>query len=255
MTLDISDLCFAYGTKQVLKSINLAGIEAGRLTALIGPNAAGKSTLFKTIGGLLRAGKGAIRLDGAPLAGLSHAEWVRKVCYMPQMFAPKASLSVFEVVLLARKNLSGWLVDNGDIDAVSRLLVSLGIAHLGQVYVSDLSGGQQQMVSIAQALAREPAVFLFDEPTSALDLRRQLEIMTAIRSAAIERDIICLVALHDLNLAARFADYVVLIRDGRIAASGDAAGVLGSDAVAETYDVKIDVMHSNRGQLHVSAYL
>ncbi len=255
MSLKVDGLSFSYGRKEVLRNISLEGIEAGKLTALIGPNAAGKSTMFKAISGMLKPKAGTISLDGYHLSSLEHSQRVRLVCYMPQLFAANASLSVFDVVLLARKNLSGWSVKKADVEAVSRLLASLGIEELSQTYVSNLSGGQQQMVSIAQALIRDPQVFLFDEPTSALDLRRQLEIMTAIRDAAVERDIICLVALHDLNLAARFADHIVLIRDGQIAATGTPSQVLSSRAVTQTYGVKIDIITSPEGQIHVSAFL
>ncbi|MEP0518898.1 MAG: ABC transporter ATP-binding protein [Hyphomicrobiales bacterium] len=255
MSLEVKSLSFHYGKKQVLNSINVVGVKPGQLTALIGPNAAGKSTFFKSISGLLKPSHGTVELNGVDLASLPYADQVRRVCYMPQFFSANASLTVFDVILLARKNLSQWSVKADDVEAVSTLLVSLGIDALSQTYVSDLSGGQQQMVSIAQALIREPEVFLFDEPTSALDLKRQLEIMSAIKKAAIDRNIICMVALHDLNLAARFADNILLLQNGTLAADGSPNQVLASAAVEETYGVKVEIIQSSEGQIHVSAYL
>ncbi|MEL6751879.1 MAG: ABC transporter ATP-binding protein [Pseudomonadota bacterium] len=255
MTLSIAGLCFAYGKREVLHDITVGGIEPGQVTALIGPNAAGKSTLFRTITGLLRPSRGTVTLDGMNLTALRHSERVRRVCYMPQHFSANAALTVFDVVLLARKSLQGWRVEDDDIEAVSQVLDELRLGHLANAHVGELSGGQQQMASIAQALVRKPRVFLFDEPTSALDLRRQLEVMTTIRETAIGNDAVVLVALHDLNLAARFADRLLLIRDGRILRFGSPEQVLSDEAVGETYGVSIDLFTPKKGQIHVSAHL
>jgi len=255
MTLETQDLSYSYGAKKALNSVTLSGIEAGKVTALIGPNAAGKSTLFKAIAGMVKTRTGSIRLDGAELNEMSHRSRLRQVCYMPQVFAANASLSVFDEVLLARKNLTGSKVRDADIDAVSGLLAELGIAHLGKTYVSDLSGGQQQLVWIAQALAREPRVLVFNQPTSALDLHRQLEIMPIIRQAVASRGIICMVAMLNINLATRFADYLVLMRDGRIASGADPVKVLAAKPAApQPRRVKLELDEDNQGRAHVSAH-
>ncbi len=255
MSLTTNALSFSYGGKPVLHDISLQALEPGSFTALIGPNAAGKSTLFKCIAGLLRTEKDAVRLDGKDVETTGRQLWSSKVCYMPQSFTCNAALTVFEIVLLARKHRNGWSVSDEDIAIVARMLRELNIEHLAQTYVSELSGGQQQMVSIAQSLVRTPKVLLLDEPTSALDLRHQLEILHHIRRITLDRQIVTIVALHDLNLAARFAERILLMREGRIIAQGSAADVLSLEELGKTYGVDIELQTTRNGVLCVAASL
>ncbi len=255
MTLAIENLDFSYANKPVLHDISVNGFLPGQVTALIGPNATGKSTFFKCVAGLLKTNGAKISVSGADKADAKRSEWNRNVCYMPQLFSSNAALTVFDVVLLARKNLGGKRVSDNDVGAVASILEKLKISHLSEFYVGDLSGGQQQIVSIAQAIVRNPALFLLDEPTSALDLRHQLEIMTIVREETHARGVVAIVALHDLNLAARFADHVVLMREGRILLSGKPEDVLSSPELAETYGVNIDIQKTQSGLLTVAASL
>lgn len=256
MSLAVSNLDFSYdGDKPVLQDVTVEAISPGRLTALIGPNASGKSTLFRCIAGILKVPPGRISLGGRGQESFSNREWTGKVCYMPQSFACNAALSVFEVVLLARKHLRGWRVSDEDVQAVAELLAQIGIEHLAETFVGDLSGGQQQMVSIAQALVRRPALMLLDEPTSALDLRHQLEVMEIVRRVTIERGIITVVALHDLNLAARYADHAMLMREGRIVSSGDPESILASQELGAAYGVSVELHQTAGGALVVAASL
>lgn len=254
MSLEITDLNFSYARKQVLHNVNLRAIASGTVTALIGPNAAGKSTLFRCIAGMLK-GSGAITLSGTGIAGVSQQDWSRRVCFMPQTFTSNAALTVFEIVLLARKHMAGWRVTDPDVLSVAEMLRKLDIEHLSETHVGDLSGGQQQMVSIAQALVRDPDLFLLDEPTSALDLRHQLEIMTTIRSVTADRDITTIVALHDLNLAARFASDLILMREGRVVSVGKPETILGSPELGDTYGVNIELYRTAAGTTAVAASL
>jgi iron complex transport system ATP-binding protein len=255
MTLAATDLCHAYGARAVLRRATFAASAPGSLTALIGPNAAGKSTLFRALAGMIRPISGRMMLDGADLAAMPARARNRAVGFMPQVFASNAALTVFEVVMLARKQLSGWAVAREDTLAVAALLDRMGIAHLAAAQVGEISGGQGQMVSAAQALIRAPRVFLFDEPTSALDLRRQLELMALIRDETRSRNVTSIVAMHDLNLAARFADTMLLMRQGEILAQGAPDAVLADPRVGETYGVGLDLIRHPKGGLHVSAFL
>ena len=255
MTLAVTDLCHAYGTRQVLHNATFTAAAPGSLTAMIGPNAAGKSTLFRAVAGMIRPAAGKIMLDGADLRAMPARNRTRLIGFMPQSFTSNAALTVFEVVMLARKQLSGWTVAREDMNAVAALLERMGIAHLAQAHIGEISGGQGQMVSAAQALIREPRVFLFDEPTSALDLRRQLELMSLIRDETRARNVTSIVALHDLNLAGRFADEMLLVRQGQILAQGGPESVLADARVGETYGVGLDLIANPKGELHVSAYL
>ncbi|MEM9550589.1 MAG: ABC transporter ATP-binding protein [Pseudomonadota bacterium] len=254
MTLTATDLSFAYDKRPILSGTGFAPLNPGELTALIGPNASGKSTLFRVIAGLLRPSAGRVVLAGTDLATLTSRARVRRVCFMPQFFAANAALTVFDVVMMARKNLSGWRVSASDMDAVGATLHAGGIGHLAEAYISDLSGGQSQMVSVAQALIREADVYLFDEPTSALDLHHQLDVLSQIRDMVRSRNAVGIVALHDLNLAARFADHLILLRQGRVAAEGPPVEVLYRPEIGETYGVDIHITTGPREDLVVHAY-
>ena len=252
--LSAENLSFSYGARPVLKGLEFDPLPSGKLTALIGPNAAGKSTLFRLISGLAKPAAGHITLNDTDLASLGARDRLKRICFMPQYFAANAALTVFDVVMMAHKQLRGWRVSGADMAAVAQALEEAGIGHLSQAYVSDLSGGQSQMVSVAQALVRHSDVYLFDEPTSALDLRHQLQVLTRIRATMMARDSIGVVALHDLNLAARFADHLILLGQGRILAQGSAETVLRSPAISETYKVEVETSTGPRQDLTVHAY-
>jgi len=255
MSLHISNLSFSYRNKPILNGIDSGELSSGKLVAVLGPNAAGKSTFFRCISGLLTAQTGRIMLDDEDLCTLPRPQQVRKVCYMPQSYSSQAALTVFEVVLLARKHLNDWWVSDDDTIAVAELLRQFRIEHLAQRYIGELSGGQQQMVAVCQAMVRPARVFLLDEPTSALDLRHQLEVMQTLQTMTSQREAITIIALHDLNLAARFADHIILMKNGKIVASNDKDSVLASDALGQTYAVNVELQHSSDGVLMVGARL
>lgn len=254
MSLSVNNLSLSYGKRAVLRDVSFAPLQAGQLTALLGPNAAGKSTLFRAIAGMARTSNGTVHLKGKNLATLKPRLRLRKICFMPQFFASNASLTVFDVVMMAHKQLSAWKVSRSDIAAVAAALDEAGIGHLGEAYISELSGGQAQMVTVAQALIRQADVYLFDEPTSALDLRHQLDVLGRIRKAVAARGAVGIVALHDLNLAARFADHLLLLGKGQMLAEGTPHEVLASPLLAQTYGVEIDLSTGPKKDLRVHAY-
>lgn len=247
-------LSFSYGSRKVLENVSFDTLQPGKLTALIGPNAAGKSTLFRVISGLLKPEGGKTYLGETDLDRLSSRKRLKRICFMPQFFAANAALTVFDVVMMAHKQLEGWRVTEADMTAVASALEAAGIGHLSEAYISDLSGGQSQMVSAAQALIRHSDVYLFDEPTSALDLRHQISVLDQIKTAVATRNAVGIVALHDLNLAARFADHLLLVGNGRILAQGAPNDVLRSPAISETYGVDIEISTGPREDLLVHAY-
>ena len=252
--LTANGLDFGYDRRPILRDVGFAALQPGRLTALIGPNASGKSTLLRVIAGLLTPEAGQVALNGTDLSTLNRKARMRRVCFMPQFFAANAALTVFDVVMMAQKNLAGWRVTAEDMHAVATALHDGEIGHLSEAYIGELSGGQSQMVSVAQALIRQAEVYLFDEPTSALDLNHQLRVLGQIRRTIRERGAVGIVALHDLSLTARFADHLILMHHGRIRAEGTPAEVLRHPGLAETYGVDIRITTGPRKELVVHAY-
>ncbi len=242
VNLRVEGLEVAYGRTVVLRGVSLPELKGGEVTALLGPNAAGKSTLFRRIVGLLQ-GPGVVALDGVAVAGSTAG-----LCYMPQDTAVNAVLTVFEAVLLARKQGGGgWAVSDAEADAVTSALSMLEIEGLAGRHLSELSGGQRQLVSLAQALVREPRVLLLDEPTSALDLQRQVEVLELLRRLARERGLCVVLAIHDLNQALRFADRVAVLGGGRIVASGVPEAVLTPALLREGYGGEARLERCSRG--------
>ncbi|MEL7181162.1 MAG: ABC transporter ATP-binding protein [Pseudomonadota bacterium] len=254
MTFSAEKLSVLFGSHWVLHNTGFDALQQGQLTALIGPNAAGESTLFRALAGLITPKSGRVMLGDQDLGQMNPRKRLREVCFMPQFFTANAALSVFDVVLMAQKQLARWRVNQDDMTAVAQNLHDAGIGHLADAYIGELSGGQAQMVSICQALTRRSKVYLFDEPTSALDLRHQLEVLTRIKAAMRARGAVGVVALHDLNLAARFADHLILIGEGKVLAQGNPEDVLSDPVIGQTYDVEIQTARGPKEELNVHAY-
>ncbi|MFP7672719.1 ABC transporter ATP-binding protein [Marivita sp. S0852] len=255
MTLSIRGLNAGYGRVKVLHDVTVDPIKPGEFVGLIGPNASGKSTLFKSLSGLLTPSAGSIELNGSDLTTFTRRDRSRAIAYMPQAYGCNAILTVYESVLLALKQTTGWRVESDNLDIVSRTLSALRLTHLANRGLGNLSGGQAQMVAVAQTLVRNPRIVLLDEPTSALDLHHQLSILSSVRSEMKQRGSIVMAALHDLNLAAEFCDRLILIKDGMIMADGQPADILALPQIGETYRVETALEATRRGSLYVDATL
>ena len=249
--LSVENVRFSYGSTAVLKGITIEDTLPGKITATIGPNAAGKTTFFKCVAGLLKP-EGVVWLDGRDIRDYSREEITKRVSYLPQESPVNAVLTVFEAVLLARKHTLSWRVSDEDLRSVTQVLEDLDIEDLSTRFLNELSGGQKQMVSIAQSLVRDPEVLLMDEPTSSLDLQRQLEVLDLIGQVTAERGIVTLISLHDLNLAARYAARFVVMDQGAVYASGDAASVLTPQMLRDVYGVNATVATNPDGILQIT---
>ncbi|MCM2363469.1 ABC transporter ATP-binding protein [Pseudomonas sp. SR18] len=244
VTLQLEHLGARYGQRNIISGVTTAAFTGGQVVAVVGPNAAGKSTLFKRIAGLID-GPGRVILQGSQ-------QGAQAISYMPQGLNGSARLTVYESVLLARKQLSpGWVVQDAELHLVDEMLDALGITDLAFRNLGELSGGQQQLVSIAQTLVREPEVLLMDEPTSALDMHRQVQVLSFMRALARQREVIVFIALHDLNQALRFADQVLVIADGTAQGSGPSHEVINEGMLRAVYKVEARIERCSRGQPHI----
>lgn len=244
--LALNALTAGYGRDDVLHGLSIPALAAGEVTALLGPNGSGKSTLLKAIAGLVRAHAGSALLGERDLIRLSFGERAGHVVYLPQSLPAAVHLRVFESVLVAAKA-GGGEASGTDLQAIDSLLERLGISHLALHYLDALSGGQKQLVGLAQALIRQPHVLLLDEPLSALDLNYQFHVMSLLKQETREHGLISLIVLHDLNAALQHADRAVMIQDGRLYAAGAPADVITPASLAAVYGVQGRVETCSRG--------
>lgn len=238
VSLELCSVEARYGRKVIYADASTPEITGGRLTALVGANAAGKSTLFRRIAGQL-AGRGEVRLNGAAPHDLR---------YMPQDTGMTAALSVYESVILSLKQgCGGWRLNTSELAKVDGILAQLKITGLADVPLVELSGGQRQMVSIAQTLVSRPQVVLMDEPTSALDLYRQYEVLELLRAYAAETGAVVILALHDLNQVMRACAMTIAVAGGRIVATGPTLETLRPDLIRVLYGIEARVETCSRG--------
>ncbi|PVZ20601.1 MULTISPECIES: ABC transporter ATP-binding protein [unclassified Pseudomonas] len=248
MALAVEGLSVRYGKRAVIECLSVAAIEAGQVTALLGPNGSGKSTLLKALAGLARAG-GQVLLGGRDLLKASFAERAEQVVYLPQSLPASVHLRVFESLLVARRASGGRQAD--EEGNAWRLLQRLGIEHLGMRFLDELSGGQKQLVGLAQALIRQPRVLLLDEPLSALDLNYQFHVMALIAEETRERGMITLIVLHDINISLRHTDRVLMLKNGALVANGAPAEVITAQSLAQVYGVRGRVERCSQGHAQV----
>lgn len=242
VALQLRSVGACYGRKLFVEDVTTPVINGGELIAVIGPNAAGKSTLFKRITGILK-GPGDVIVN--------EAKTKNAIGYMPQDTSANAVLTVYESVLLARKQGQPWAVSDEDLRFIDEIMQALHIDPIAFRDLGALSGGQRQLVSIAQALVREPEIMLMDEPTSALDLHRQVEVLDFMRHQAQAKGMIVMIAIHDLNQALRFADKVLIIQDGRMHACGAPRDVVTVDMLKNVYKIHARIEKCSMGHDHV----
>jgi len=241
VNITIKGLKFGYNGSRILDDLDLE-IGDSEVLALVGPNGSGKTTLIKCIDRILKP-KGSILLDGKDLESIGRKEIARRLGYVPQSSSTPLATTVFDTVLMGRRPHINWRVSDGDIEKVSETLELLDLQDLAMRDFSQLSGGQKQKVLVARALCQEPEVLLLDEPTSNLDMRHQLEVMEMISRLVKEKKISAVMALHDLNLAAMFADKLAILKGGKIFRAGRPSDLLNSENIREVYSVEAVVMN------------
>ncbi len=237
--LRASSLRFSYGIRPAVQGVSVS-LAAGEFVAVLGPNGSGKSTLMKLLLGQLR-GEGDVAWEGKPLREWPRRELARRLAYLPQNPAYDPDQTVADVIRLGRAPYWGafGLETRHDLQVVTNIVAELGLQELVDRGMNELSGGQRQRVFIGRCLAQEPAAMLLDEPNTFLDLKHQVELCTLLKALTRERSIGVLMASHDLNLAGAFADRLILLHEGGVAADGGADVVFREELLSRVYGLPI----------------
>jgi len=242
-----SQLSVFYGSRPALREVEVA-VEAGEWVAVIGPNGAGKSSLLRALAGLVEF-TGEVILNGDALRELSRREIARRVAVVPQNPIIPEGMLVFEYVLLGRTPYIGTFGVEGsrDLRRVRAVLSDLELDSLARRPIQELSGGERQRVVLARALVQDPSVLLADEPVAALDIGHVQGVLELIDRLRRQRQLAVLSALHDLTLAGRYADRLVLLDGGRVVAAGTPSQVLTTDIITAHYHARVGVHQHDGG--------
>jgi iron complex transport system ATP-binding protein len=242
--IEISKLSFGYKgymSNKILTEINMTAYP-GEITAIIGANGIGKSTILKNICGLLN-GSGSIKICGKNINDYNRKDLASYISYLSQDTVSNALLSVFEVVLLGRVARLTNNVQDDELVMVRDVLHRLDLEKYASRYIGELSGGQRQLVFIAQALLKNPKVLIMDEPTSNLDLYYQFQIMNLLKELTVTEGFTTLVSLHQLDLVSRFADKVVVINEGRVYDHGRPEEILTAKTFRDVYRMNTEIVN------------
>ncbi|MCD2169686.1 MULTISPECIES: ABC transporter ATP-binding protein [Microbacterium] len=235
-TLSAEGLTLAYADRTIVDDLDLV-LPAGRITAIVGANGCGKSTLLRALARLLPPKAGRVILDGKALHERPTKEVARILGLLPQSPIAPEGIAVADLVGRGRhphqRALARWSAR--DYEVVAEALAATGISDLADRAVDELSGGQRQRVWMAMALAQETDILLLDEPTTFLDVAHQVDVLDLLTDLNRDRGTTTVMVLHDMNMAARYADHLVALRDGRVVAAGDPSAVMTSELIAEVF--------------------
>jgi iron complex transport system ATP-binding protein len=245
--IELESVSVRFGRKEVVRGVT-ADIAGGEWVALLGPNGAGKTTLLRAIAGLVPA-SGSIVVGGTPVARLGRREIARRVALVPQIPSLPPALTVTEYVTLGRTPYISYLATESrrDLEAVERALERLELVELADRLLGSLSGGERQRAVLARALVQDAPVLLLDEPTSALDIGHQQQALELLDTLRADAGLTLVAAMHDLTLAAQYADRVLLMDGGRVVADGDPEAVLSEERLSLHYAASVRVLRDADG--------
>lgn len=241
----LKGISFAASGRQILHPLDLS-LGAGRLYGLVGPNGSGKSTLVRMLARQQPPSSGGIELGGEAVAGLGNRDFARRVAYMPQFTPPAEGMSVRELVGLGRFPWHGALGRFGEADAakVEEALAATNLTGMAERMVDSLSGGERQRAWLAMMVAQDTGWLLLDEPTSALDIAHQVEMLALIRRLGDERGVGVVIVIHDVNMAARFCDEIIALREGRVVAQGMPRDILDGAVLDRIYGLPMGIFQT-----------
>jgi len=245
--LDIRSLSARYGEVKALNNVSLT-VRKGEILGLIGPNGAGKSTLIRVLSGILKASAGEVLLNNQNITSYSPANRARVLAVVPQARQLGGAFSVEQAVLLGRTAYLGFLGKPSKLDLEKTFwaMDQTSISHLADRKLAEISGGEQQRVLLARALAQDAPVLLLDEPTTHLDLRYQASLLSTLKSLVDQENLTVLMAMHDLNQVSSIADRVALLVDGSVYSIGDPEDVLTPDNIKATYHTNVESLKHPR---------
>jgi iron complex transport system ATP-binding protein len=248
--LQIHSVSASYGEVEALKGISL-DVNAGEILGVVGPNGAGKSTLIKVLSGVLAIKSGQVLINKQEISSYSPAERARTLAVVPQARHVGGAFTVKQAVLLGRNPYLGFLGNPGkiDLERVSWAMNQTGVADLAERKLAEISGGEQQRVLLARALAQDTPVLLLDEPTNHLDLKFQVNLLRLLKTLVSRENLTVLMAMHDLNQVSGIADNVALLKEGKLYKLGKPREVLTSEHIKETYQTEVETFtHPNSKQ-------
>lgn len=247
--IDIKNISYSYGNLPILQNVSFS-VREGDFFIIIGPNGSGKTTLMKVISGILKLQKGHLDILGRPLPGYARKALAKTIAFVPQMVSTDFPFTVIEVVLMGRSPHLGLLglERETDLEIAKQAIAFTGVEHLANRKMDQLSGGELQRVFIARAICQEPRIMLLDEPTASLDLAHQGRIMDLMEKLKKEKSVTVVMVSHDVNLAALYADHLLLLKEGAIVRSGLPGEVLTCQTLEEAYGCKLLVDESPLGK-------
>lgn len=244
MSLKVLNLNYSYPTKFSLTNINLKFDNA--ITAVIGPNGAGKSTMIKCIANILKSSGDLYYMDEK----IKHNDkdfFSKTMSYLPQSSQSDAGITVFEAILLGLMNILMIRISPSQIEAVNNMLDIFDLQSLAQSRIYELSGGQLQMVLLAQALIKQPNILLLDEPLNNLDIHRQFVLLNLVSKLSKQKDMITIIVMHDINLAARYAENIVIMNNGKVHSKGKPCEVITKETLRDIYKIESNINVNKQG--------
>jgi iron complex transport system ATP-binding protein len=240
MILEVDGVEFQYKSKEVLKNIKFE-LKRNEILSILGPNGVGKTTLLKCMNAILKPKRGIVLIEDEDVLKLEQIEIARRLGYVPQRCEP-ARLTAFDAILLGRMPHIKWNISTDDVMIVEDTIKKLSLDEIALRYIDELSGGELQKVGIARAIAQNPKLLLLDEPTSSLDLKNQLEILDTVKDVVRKENVSAIMTMHDLNLAFRYSDKFLFLKNGTIFAAGSMEDIT-PDIIREVYGVPVTIQN------------